>query len=241
MMPALSDSAQSTPINAPKLHTLAPEYQPLQHGVYVEILKRAIEKQPEVRNIALAGTYGTGKSSILREVSRQFSGRVIELSLLTLGAKPEPSAAGVDNNPAAATTTNRIQKEIVKQLLYQQRPSSAPESRFRRIARFRWLRELTISLASGLGALILLIASGLDVSVLPNLGLALEPLPMWLRTAAIYMAVPVVVGISVLVVRLLVQGRFGLEKINAGPATITLPPRSSSYFDEYLDEIIYFF
>lgn len=240
-LPVPPNAAQSTSGPAPKLHTLAPEYRPAQHGVYVEILKRAIEKQPEVRNIALAGTYGTGKSSILREVSNQFPGRVIELSLLTLGAEPEPSAAGADSNPAAATTTNRIQKEIVKQLLYQQRPSSAPESRFRRIARFGWLRELLIALAVGLGSLVFLLALGIDVSVLPNLGLALAPIPIWLRTVSVYMAVPIAVGLGVLIVRLLVLGRFGLEKINAGPATITLPPRSSSYFDEYLDEIIYFF
>jgi hypothetical protein len=40
---------------------------------------------------------------------------------------------------------------------------------------------------------------------------------------------------------LFMHGRLGVEKVSAGPATITLPPRSSSYFDEYLDEIIYFF
>lgn len=233
---------QSDNLPVPELHTLAPEYNADQHSVYVSILKRAIESQPEVRNIALAGTYGTGKSSILSEFSNQFSNRVIEVSLLTLGVEPESSTTSDEaSNPAATTTTNRIQKEIVKQLLYQQRPSAAPESRFRRIARFRWLRELFIALGVGLAALAILIAAGLDMAVLPNLGLALEPLPAWLRTFSIYLAVPITVGLFVLVVRLLIQGRFNLERVSAGPATITLPPRSSSYFDEYLDEIIYFF
>jgi hypothetical protein len=48
-------------------------------------------------------------------------------------------------------------------------------------------------------------------------------------------------GVVVLVVRLFIHGRISVEKVSAGPATITLPARSTSYFDEYLDEIIYFF
>jgi hypothetical protein len=36
------------------------------------------------------------------------------------------------------------------------------------------------------------------------------------------------------------QDSHGVENVTAGPATITLPLRPSSYFDEYLDEITYF-
>lgn len=226
----------------PELHPLAPEYNERQHGAYVSVLRHAIEKQPTVRNIALSGTYGTGKSSILGEFSRQLGNRVLEVSLLTLGIEPDnPPQTGTDTNPAANTTTNRIQKEIVKQLLYQQRPAAAPESRFRRITRFRWWREMAWALLAGVLGLVALIAVGLDISALPDVGRAVEPLPDWLRTLGIYLAIPLLVAIAVLVVRLFIHGRLGVEKVSAGPATITLPPRSSSYFDEYLDEIIYFF
>ena len=66
-MTTSNDVGESPRQSVPELHALAPEYKAAQHGLYVDILKRAIEKQPNVRNIALAGTYGTGKSSILRE------------------------------------------------------------------------------------------------------------------------------------------------------------------------------
>lgn len=226
----------------PELEPLAPKYDPLHHRAYVSVLENAVMRQPTVRNIALSGTYGTGKSSILAEFARRFKDRVLEVSLLTLGEEPEKILAPAEEaNPAAATTTNRIQKEIVKQLLYQQSPSAAPESRFRRITRFLWHRELAYALLSGLVALAVLAASGLNVSALPNIGLALEPLPSWLRTLSIWASIPFVLGSVVLVVRLFIHGRIKVENVSAGPATITLPARSTSYFDEYLDEIIYFF
>lgn len=152
----MSSSAGSAPrasSSLPRLSSLAPRYSEEQHGAYFAILKRAIEEQPEARNIALAGNYGTGKSSILRKVREEFEHRVIEVSLLTLGVEPESVESSKDSNPAANTTTNRIQKEIVKQLLYQQSPSDAPESRFRRITRFRWDREVLIAVVCGLIAL----------------------------------------------------------------------------------------
>lgn len=194
-----------------------------------------------MRNIALAGTYGSGKSSVLRKLAENLEGRVVEVSLLTLGKDPEPVATGADSNPAAGTATNRIQKEIVKQLLYRQNPSRASESRFRRIARVRPLREIGIALLFGLLTLAVLLAVGLDTSPLERFGIIFADPPAWLSSVVPYIAVVAAVGLVVLLVRMLLQGRLAVEKVTAGPATITLPARSSTYFDEYLDEIIYFF
>lgn len=227
--------------SAPKLESLAPRYSEKHHGTYFKILKRAIDEQPDVRNIALAGTYGAGKSSVLQKLAATYPKRVIEISLLSLGVKPDAVDAAADGNPIATTTTNRIQKEIVKQLLYQQEPSQAPESRFRRIARFRWGQALFIALVVGLLLLASVVAIGLDLSALAKLNIAAPKLPDWLRAATAYVAVVAAGSLVTVVVQLFLHGRLGLEKVTAGPATITLPPRSSSYFDEYLDEIIYFF
>lgn len=235
----VDDSSPKPPVL--ELSSLAPEYSEDRHGTYFAVLKRAIEDQPGVRNIALAGPYGVGKSSVLNKVADEFGARVIKISLLTLGVDPEATETANGGNPAAQTTSNRIQKEIVKQLLYQQRPSDAPESRFRRIARVRWHRELLVAACTALVATVLLLLAGVHLPGVAT-GAALSPsLPQWARTLAAYMAAGAVVGAVVVSVRLLIQGRLGIEKVTAGPATITLPVRSSSYFDEYLDEIIYFF
>jgi len=223
------------------LTSLAPEYSEERHGTYFAVLQRAIEDQPAVRNIALAGPYGVGKSSVLNKIAEVFDARVIKISLLTLGVDPEETETAKGGNPAAESTSNRIQKEIVKQLLYQQRPSDAPESRFRRIARFRWRREALVASCATLVAAVLLVLAGVDLPGVATGDALILNFPEWMRTLAAYLAAGAVVGALVILVRLLIQGRLGIEKVTAGPATITLPARSSSYFDEYLDEIIYFF
>lgn len=46
---------------------LTPEYLEAEHGGYVTALEAALEDN-KIRNIALSGNYGVGKSSILREL-----------------------------------------------------------------------------------------------------------------------------------------------------------------------------
>lgn len=81
-----------------------------------------------------------------------------------------------------------------------------------------------VAVAVGVIGLVSLIAIRLDIAALPNLGLALEPLPAWARTLGFYLAIPLLLALVVLVVRLFIHGRLGVEKVSAGPATITLPP-----------------
>jgi len=62
---------------------LTPKYLPREHGGYVAAIEAALEDD-QIRNIALSGNYGVGKSSILQEVARRQENRVVELSLSTL-------------------------------------------------------------------------------------------------------------------------------------------------------------
>lgn len=126
---------------------LTPKYLAHEHGVYVSAIEAALTDD-QIRNIALSGNYGVGKSSILREVARRKKNRVVELSLSTLA--PIEETQGQDSVPIhATTTTNRIQQEIVKQLLYREYPRRTPGSRFRRIERFQWWRAFGTSALLG--------------------------------------------------------------------------------------------
>ena len=127
----------------PDLHPLTPGYKPDQHSVYFDAIENALGWTGEntVRNIALTGSYGVGKSSILRQVASDPQRDVIQVSLSTLGFGTEGPVANVaatptqsDDeiaNPLRETKTNQIQKEIVKQLLYTTRLAKR-YSRFRR-------------------------------------------------------------------------------------------------------------
>lgn len=220
----------------PRLLALTPAFSAEDHGVYLELLRDALTgpDAASVLNIALTGAYGTGKSSILGELAVELPRRTVNLSLSTVGAVPRPSAQDGDD-ASAGTVTNRIQKEIVKQLLYREQPSRVPGSRYRRIMRFGWWRMAAI--AGFLGWL--LFAAAYMTGITERLPTFLMP-QSW-RPTAPYVIAWALTSVSLLVLLRLVHHRMTVRQVSAGPATITLSDEADSFFDQYLDEIVYVF
>jgi hypothetical protein len=228
-LPPMQAAAQLT------LKSLAPRFKKKQHGLYVEILADVIETQPSVRNIALTGAYGTGKSSILGEIARRYSGRVVELSLSTVGDGDDTLEPGFTGNPAASTATNRIQKEIVKQILYSEDPAKMRGSRYRRITRFRFWREVSAAFLLSAVVMVFLLLSGLAGPFVAGVGEETGLLPL------AYVGLFVLFGTVVVTARWATHNRVFIEKLSAGQTTVSLSPQSMSYFDQYLDEIVFYF
>ena len=93
-------------LTAVSLKSLEPRYAESQHGGYLRRLESAAQ-DPKNRNIALSGRCGTGKSSVLDKFEENQKDSTLRLAISTLA----PDGEG-------ASLTNRIQKELVKQLLY---------------------------------------------------------------------------------------------------------------------------
>lgn len=229
------------------LHPLTPGYQSEKHAVYFDAIENALGWTGEmaVRNIALTGSYGVGKSSILRRVAADPSRNVIQVSLSTLGFGTEGAAAkGAATStqeedqaakPLRETKTNQIQKEIVKQLLYTQIPEKMPGSRYRRTSAFNPKREVLFSLVAGVPVALTFFLLGWTSKLA-----ALFTVPAdWAIAANAGMAL--VSAAFVFAVRHATHNKIRIDKVSAGAATITLSPASETYFDEYLDEIVYFF
>lgn len=212
---------------------LTPEYLPKEHQGYVVAIESALENDKN-RNIALSGSYGVGKSSILHEVARRQKSRVVELSLSTLA--PINKLNIDDSVPIQATTsTNRIQQEIVKQLLYRECPSNTSGSRFRRIERFQWRRAIGIALLLGFFVAVSFLLTGWSAQIASELTQDMD-IGIWIH--------PIVWGLAALITLLvswLFYGKMQIRQLSAGAATVTLSDSSVSYFDQYLDEIVYFF
>src|SRR5690606_37774007 len=93
------------------------------------------------------------------QVAENHADKVVEISLSTLAPKVEDDVD--DTIPKqATTTTNRIQQEIVKQLLYREEPQKLTGSRFRRIERFYWRREIGIAGALGFVIAVIFLLAG---------------------------------------------------------------------------------
>lgn len=214
------------------LRALTPEFDRSQHHVYAYTLDAAL-KDPSVKNIALSGPYGVGKSSILQHLktAKKHRGKTIFISLSTLG-KSSP-------NEASEAPTQHIQKEIVKQLIYAATPAQLPDSRFRRIGPTRRLAvffialTLSIPLADWTGSITPEWVKGPIAPVLSYTPFGLSPK---------YLLIPFLTAGLYLVLQWL-KSRIQVKDISAGPAKLSITSDDSelSYFDKYLDEIVYFF
>lgn len=221
------------------LRTLRPEYIESEHRLYVDWLNRALRKS-DVRNIALSGPYGVGKSSILQGFRKNHP-EAIFISLSTLGfreSKNHRSAAGSSGKGAVSEETNRIQKEIVKQLLYREAPNKLPASRFKRIHRMTRRSRIGASGLIGLAAALVMVTLGVMAKI-PATPLA--GWSSWLDFLVRFAGVWLAAASAALAASPLLEGRVHLDKITAGPTTISLSRDNDTYFDEYLDEIMYFF
>jgi len=216
-----------------KLTPLTPAYIEPEHGIYVSAINDALGN-PKIRNIALSGTYGVGKSSVLAEVAERHRDRVVELSLSTL-APIEKNELDESVPKQAATTSNRIQQEIVKQLLYREEPGKMPGSRFRRIERFGVRRELVLAVLAGGVVAVAFLLTGWTGKVTAAINV-LAVIGAW-----IHLVVLIIGATAVFALRYLFHGRLSIKQVSAGSATVTLDDKSVSYFDQYLDEIVYFF
>jgi Cdc6-like AAA superfamily ATPase len=225
-----------------ELRSLAPKYNKEYHQTYVIRLNAAVSDLRN-RNIALTGSYGAGKSSILDAFitgqvnpadspeskrqrfwqtirrTRRHPAKVLRISINTLG--PDK---GED-------LTNRIQKELVKQLVYRAKPGEVRSSEFARTPRLKWWR-------AGLDAL------GATVAIVGLLWLfGLRPAKDSLGTDGFWLPM---VAMFVLVLGILWATRWYIgnrvvAQVSAGGASIALEGRSDSFFDKYLDELIAFF
>ncbi|MBD3778754.1 MAG: hypothetical protein IE923_05775 [Micrococcales bacterium] len=239
---------RSSTTDAPALRSLSPAYDDDRHAYYVSVLVDQLTREgaDAPRNIALTGHYGSGKSSVLTEVrdrlnARRMRGRrrtsAINISLSSLGGDEARVGRVLDDK--TPPLTNLIQKEIVKQLLYRERPDRMRGSRYRRTDTFHAGRAAAWSAAVALSvATLWLLAGALDRvhAALPASWADIS----WAPWAAIGVLTTAGAVFCWCAARAL-HNRVWIEKLSAGPATVSLQNTKSSYFDEYLDEVVHFF
>lgn len=204
-----------------------------------------------VRNIALTGPYGSGKSSVLRTLQKDYPNyRYLQISLATLNAYDDPQddqkvqSIYEEKDPelkADAEKINRlIEYSILQQLIYREKPETLPKSRFKRILHFD-----TYQLNAWAFGIILFCIAYL---------IAFEP--TWLRVDSIYeffswgstaniifdfISVFYMFGFFFVCIKKILLAYYGHQvgRLNLKNGEIEL--KEASIFNKHLDEIIYFF
>lgn len=244
-------TAESTPtppaaggMAAKPLESLSPSFDEDQHGTYLRRLEEAVA-DPRNRNIALTGRYGAGKSSVLDQFQANHADSTLRLAISSLTPGTDAEDQGDDGDGdgderapgvEVESTTNQIQKDIVKQLLYGASEKVGRNSRFRRIAVLgRWR-----AFAQSLGFVVCVGGLLYLFGWLPPIKWAGDNYDTWQRVLA-WALVAALATILVTVVRVLTAGRFQVAEFSAGGAALTLDKSPDSYFDKFLDEIVYYF
>ena len=216
-----------------ELIVLSPHYDEKHHGLYVKKLEQAV-RNPKIRNIALTGGYGTGKSSVIQGLierihsSKEFKKtRPIIISL--------PTIQVADESDSEDNRTDRIQREIVKQLLYRSDPRKMRGSQYRRITHVTVVQRATICfiIAAILTFIFWLLAK-------PDWHWH------WSQGGSLrgYWQPAVIQAISwglTLYIDWIWVDKPTIKGLEFGPTKLELDKNASNYFDKYLNEIIYYF
>ena len=115
----------------------------------VSLLVNAI-KNKRMKNIAVAGNYGVGKSSIIKTAERKLRWRFrynfIDISLASLLVSEhellkEEKCPTIENK----ISDDQIEYSILQQILYHDRPQKTPKSQIRRIHKTRWIKPIIVA------------------------------------------------------------------------------------------------
>ncbi|OHF24848.1 hypothetical protein BKP30_27795 [Rhodococcus erythropolis] len=214
------------------------------HGRHAAVLLKVLSDKTAnpAKNIALAGHYGSGKSSVILGVQEAMDKQKINwvnLSLSSLGID-DATNVRIQHDGAPAPLTNLIQKEIVKQLLYRKAPADMPGSRYSRIDAFKPWRAAGWGAITAVGVFIIAVLLGLVNRVVDMGPQSIVTSHGWVPWAVVATLSAFVGAVWFFGLRAM-QSRTGVESVSAGGAAVTLKAKENSYFDEYLDEIVYFF
>jgi len=105
-----------------------------------EVLRHAIDNG-DIRNVALTGPYGSGKSSIILTLKDEYGEsegfHYLPISLATLQADEEEgdndNKKDKQDEKWTETLNRKIEYSILQQLIYREKAKTVPNSRFRRI------------------------------------------------------------------------------------------------------------
>lgn len=226
------NSKEIFPINslAPKVLTEEKDLKPILP--YLENLKQAIDTE-SINNIAITGSYGSGKSTILKTFRYQYPEyEYLNISLASFKENKEKS-----DDPEFE---KRLEISILQQIFYHVEPSKIPDSRFKRIVNVTYKKALIFSISLILWCFSTLILFKFDYIS------KLDP-QKWqydhpLNWTTVLTSVVFFTGIGFLIKGIYrVFKNSKINKLNIKGELELGESIDKSVFNQYLEEILYFF
>ncbi len=227
------------------------------HKEYCDALEWALSnrKEKDIKNIALTGTYGSGKSSIIKTLEdRNRENKdlhFLKISLATFKEELEFKSKNIDDNPVAKKKRKSpkskvdqlrlIELSILQQIFYHEKHDKIPESRFKKI---RKLEEVDLHFTATLiiGLLITFTFAFYFDTLKSNL--KLDYIPPFSETIAVFFTSLAFLAILFFVLKkgLKLSRKWTINKLNFHNLEIEVDNKSTkSILNNHLDEILYFF
>lgn len=202
---------------------------------YIRALHWAL-KNDDVKNIALTGPYGSGKSSVIRSYLQHHpSTRAINISLATFNWEKKDYKEFKDE----------VEIGILKQLFYKIDSKKIPQSRYRKLRKVD-LRNYFFTCIFMLGMSLVVLGFFFPANMqtvlewIANCGRAYN-----LSERITFSFLGVILTMAMLIIAIVckwVTTRFQIKEINiADKATVSGEQDEASVFDKNMDEIVYFF
>lgn len=238
---ALSRYTQNANLNGYK--DLTPTNNGDEDRQYSAALEWALENQ-NIKNIALTGAYGSGKSSIISTFQKEHRGyHYLNISLASFTdnaiRQDEPELEN-DSGNTDKNIDRLIELSILQQMFYHVRHKKIPDSRFKRIKSIgkKGLLFKSLSLIVWILALIVFFKPKFiqDTEIWQQLDLS-SPIITYISLSI------VIIGIGMIIAKSIrIANNSKLNKLNVQSGEIEISKDiDSSILNKHLDEILYFF
>lgn len=219
---------------------------------YIEALNWAFQNK-KVRNIALTGPYGAGKSSIIdtflrkndedRSAVNKIRASALKISMATF---LKGNVATDDPDVKIKIDADEVERGILKQLFYKVEPNRIPQSRYRKlhpINKFKTLRYVLVAMLVVLFFMEVFTPSTCDrfMKVIEGMIPTVLPAPIFTKIAAIMLILFFSWGFACLYRTAISKFRVKEIKLPTDTTVQSGTEEADSVFNRNLDEIMYFF
>lgn len=222
-------------------YPLSPKNDIKNNSVYEESLKWAIECE-EIKNIAVTGPYGAGKSSVLQTFKKKYNKNyeTLEISIANFNELQFSENEHSDNSENISIESS-LEQSILQQLFYNIDSKKIPNSRFKRIKVWnKLLQIINVNLWMILLYAVLFFIFNNKIYTFYKDNQHFIESNLWVMLV-IFLALHVIIIYLLIDMFRNVFSKFQVSKFSFANTTIENTTNDTSIFDKYMDEIFYFF